>query len=192
MSAPQPPSTNRRALAIAVGVVVFVLLVAAAFLGGGGGSPGSPTFPPIGATTRPAGAAAASTQAAIAEALAGVNLQLEVFASPYRPAESARLSTAPRLVVRAVIPDDPDHGLIVIYEFLSTADATSAAQEQAAYVASGVGRVQFTPDTQFTIRVVGSTVVFYDWAAANSPDPAKAQAVSTALETLGFGVPVPG
>jgi hypothetical protein len=191
MTAAQGPSANRRALAIAVAVVVFVLLIAAAVLGGGGGSPGSPTFPPVGATTRPAGAAAASTQAAIAEALSGVNLQLEVFASPYRPAESASLSTAPRLVVRAVIPDDPNHGLIVIYEFLSTADATSAAQEQASYVASGVGRVQFTPDTQFTIRVVGSTVVFYDWATANSPDEAKAKAVSTALETLGFGVPVP-
>jgi hypothetical protein len=95
-------------------------------------------------------------------------------------------------VVRAIIPDDPTHGLIVIYEFLSTGDATSAGQEQAAYVASGVGRVQFTPDTQFTIRVVGSTVVFYDWAAANSPDAAKAKAVSTALETLGFSVPIPG
>jgi hypothetical protein len=94
-------------------------------------------------------------------------------------------------VIRAIIPGDPDHGRIVIYEFLSTADATTAAQEQASYVASGVGRVQFTPDTQFTLRVDGSTVVFYSWAAANSPDPTRAAAVATALGTVGFKVDVP-
>jgi hypothetical protein len=184
------PAANRRALAIAV-IVVVILVIVAAFVAGKAGAPGAPTFPPVGATTPPAGAAAAATRGDIAAALAGQNLQLEDLASPYRPAESARFATAPRLVVRAIIPSDPDHGRIVIYEFLSTADATSAAQEQAAYLASGVGRVQFTPDTQFTLRVDGSTVVFYSWAAANSPDPAKAAAVATALGTVGFGVPVP-
>jgi hypothetical protein len=189
MSGNRAPA-NRRALAIAI-IVVVILVIAAAFVAGKAGAPGAPTFPPVGATTPPAGPAAAATRADIAAALAAENLQLEDRASPYRPAVSARLATARRLVVRAIIPSDPDHGRIVIYEFLSTGDATSAAQEQAAYLASGVGRVQFTPDTQFTLRVVGSTVVFYSWAAANSPDVAKASAVSTALQTLGFGVPVP-
>lgn len=183
-------SANRRALAIAV-IVVVIVVIAAAFVAGRAGAPGAPTFPPAGATTPPAGPAAVATRSDIAAALAAQSLQLEDLAPPYRPAESARLATAPRIVVRAIIPNDPDHGRIVIYEFLSTGDATSAAQEQAAYLASGVGRVQFTPDTQFILRVVGSTVVFYSWAVANSPDLAKATAVSTALQTLGFGVPVP-
>lgn len=191
MSSGPGPSANRRALAIAVGIVA-VLVIVAAFVAGQAAAPGRPTFPPVGATTPPAGAAAAATRSQVAEALAGVGLQVEDEQSPFRPAESARLSTAPRIVVRAVIPNDPDHGRIVIYEFLSTADATTAAQEQATYLASGVGRVQFTPDTQFTLRVVGSTVVFYAWAAANSPDQARAKAVATALATLGFEVPVPG
>jgi hypothetical protein len=183
-------SANRRALPIAV-IVVVVLVIVAAFVVGKSAAPGSPTFPPVGATTPPAGAAAAATRSDVATALAGVSLQVEDLSTPYRPAESPRLAAAPRLVIRAIIPDDPDHGRIVIYEFLSTADATAAAQEQAAYLASGVGRVQFTPDTQFSLRVVGSTVVFYAWANANSPDPARATAISTALQTVGFGVPVP-
>lgn len=185
------PSANRRALVIAVGIVA-VLVIVAAFIAGKAAAPGSPTFPPVGATTPPAGAAAAATRSDVAAALAAVGLQVEDEQAPFRPAESARLTMAPRLVIRAVIPTDPDHGRIVIYEFLSTADATAAAQEQAAYLASGVGRVQFTPDTQFTLRVVGPTVVFYAWAAANSPDQVRAKAVETALATLGFEVPVPG
>lgn len=191
MSADRRPSADRRALAIAV-IAVVILVIVAAVVAGKAGAPGTPTFPPLGATTPPAGPAAASTRSDVATALAGVSLQIEDLTTPYRPAEAPRVAAAPRLVIRAVIPNDPDHGRIVIYEFLSTTDATSAAQEQATYLASGVGRVQFTPDTQFTLRVVGSTVVFYSWAVANSPDPTQATAVSTALETLGFGVPVPG
>jgi hypothetical protein len=190
MSAPRRVSANRRALVIAI-VVVAVLVVAAAFVAGKAAAPGSPTFPPFGATTPPAGAAAASTRSDIATALAAVGLQVEDVATPFRPAEAPRVAAAPRLVIRAVIPNDPDHGRIVIYEFLSNPDATSAAQEQAAYLASGVGRVQFTPDTKFTLRVVGSTVVFYAWAEANSPDPTRAAAVATALGSVGFEVQVP-
>jgi hypothetical protein len=183
-------SANRRALAIAI-VVVAIVVIAAAFVAGKAAAPGSPTFPPFGATTPPAGAAAASTRSDVAAALSAVGLQVEDVATPFRPAEAPRVAAAPKLVIRAVIPGDPDHGRIVIYEFLSTPDATSAAQEQATYLASGVGRVQFTPDTQFTLRVVGQTVVFYYWAAANSPDPTRAAAVAAVLGTVGFEVAVP-
>ncbi|MBI3746433.1 MAG: hypothetical protein HY264_07935 [Chloroflexi bacterium] len=191
MSAEPRALATRRALVIAI-VVVVLLVIGAAFVAGPAVAPSAPTFPPAGATTPPAGAAAAATRGDIAAALAAVGLQVEDIRAPYRPAESARLTTAPRVVIRAVIPNDPDHGRIVIYEFLSTADATAAANEQAVYLASGVGRVQFTPDTQFTVRVVGSTVVFYAWSAAGSPDATRAGAVATALATLGFAVPVSG
>jgi hypothetical protein len=190
MSGERLPSANRRALAIAILVVVVLLIIGAAFAGKVA-APGNQTFPPVGASTGPAGDAAQGTRASIAAALGAANLQVEDVQTAYRPAESPRLAAAARLVIRAVIPDDPDHGRIVIYEFPNSADATAAAQEQATYLASGVGRVQFPTDTQFTLRVVGATVVFYDWSAANSHDPTRAAVVSTALETLGFPVAVP-
>ncbi len=182
-------SPNRRALLISV-VVVVGLLAVAAFVGGPGPAPGSPTFPPVGSTTRPAGAAALATRADVAAALGAVGLQVEDAAAAYRPAESARFASAPRLVLRAILPDDPDHGRIVIYEFLSPAEATSAADEQAAYVGSGVGRVQFLPDTRITLRVVGSTAIFFAWSPDSSPDP-RTSTIGTALATLGLAVTIP-
>jgi len=190
--AADPPrrSPNRRALMFTIGVVV-VALVLATLAAGPVAAPGSATFPPLGASPAAAGAAAAATRSSVVSALAAVGLQAEDVSLPYRPAEAARLAGTARIVLRAVIPGDPDHGRVVIYEFRGTADATAAAQEQAAYVTSGVGLVQFPPDTQFVIRVVGPTVLFHAWSAANSPDISRAAAVGTALETLGFGVPGP-
>lgn len=190
--AADPPrrSPNRRALMFTIGVVVGALVLAT-LAAGPMAAPGSATFPPLGASPAAAGTAAAATRSSVVSALAAVGLQAEDVSSPYRPAEAARLAGTARIVLRAVIPGDPDHGRILIYEFRSTADATAAAQEQAAYAGSGVGLVQFPPDTHFVIRVVGPTVVFYAWSAANSPDISRAAAVGTALETLGFGVPGP-
>jgi len=183
------PSPNRRALAVTA-VVVLALMVAAALIRGGGTQPGAPTFPPVGTTTGPAGAAAAATRADVVRALAAQGLQSEAVSRPYRPAEAAALATAPRIILRAILPDDPDRGLIVVYELSSPMAATSAAQEQATYLASGIGRVQFPPDAKFVIRVVGSTVVFFTWSQANAPDPRTAT-IAVALESLGLGVPVP-
>jgi hypothetical protein len=187
-SAPRAGAPNRRALGIAT-VVVLALIVVAALVGGGQ-TPGSATFPPAGATSGPAGGVAAATRGDVIRALSGQGLQAEDTAAPYRPAEAPGLATAPRIVVRAILPDDPDHGLIVIYELSSPAAANAAAEEEAAYIASGVGRVQFPNDARFVIRVVGSTVVFFTWSPANSPD-ARTAAIGTALETLGSGIEVP-
>lgn len=183
------PSANRRALAIAVVAVVSLLIVAA--LASGAATPsGTPTFPPAGATAGPAGSLAAATTAAVALALAARGLQSEPATRPYRPAEAPQFATAPRAVLRAILPDDPDHGLIVVYEFLGPAAAAEAASEQAAYIASGIGRVQFPPDARFLLRVVGSTAVFFSWSPANSSDP-RIESIPVALETVGAGVPIP-
>lgn len=184
------PSANRKALVITLASVVALLLVVA-LASGRVAAPGAPTFPPVGATTAPAGPAAASTRAALADALRAQGLQLEDVVTAYRPAEAPHVAAAPRLVVRVIVPSDPDHGRILIYEFRDTGAATVAAQEQAAYVSSGVGRVQFPPQTQFTLRVVGSTVVFYAYSTADVPDPDRASGIATALAGLGFEVPVP-
>jgi hypothetical protein len=183
------PSANRRAIAIAVIAVVGIVVIVA--LAGGAGSPGAATFPPAGATTRSAGSAAAATRADVIRALAGQGLQAEDSVTPYRPAEAPGFATAARIVVRAILPEDPEHGLIVIYEFENPAVATTAADEQAAYVASGVGRVQFLTGSRFVIRVVGSTAIFFTWSPASSPDAGMAS-IAGALETLGLPVPVAG
>jgi hypothetical protein len=98
---------------------------------------------------------------------------------------------APREVVQVLLPGDPDHGYISIYEFSDGAAAEAAARAQADYVGSPIGRVQFPPDSQFTIRVVGPTVVFHAYSPANSSDPGAAR-IPVDLATLGSGVDVPG
>lgn len=192
--APEPsdegPSPNRRALAIA-GIAVLLIVAVVALVGGTAGRPGDPTFPPVGVTPGPAGSVAAATRGEVVRALAVQGLQAEDAARSYRPAEAPEFATAPRLVVRAILPEDPDHGRIVIYEFASPPAATSAAASQAVYLASGVGRVQFPPDARFVLRVVGATAVFFTWSPAGSRDARTAQ-IGTALETLGLGVAIPG
>ncbi len=183
------PGSNRRALAIAV-VGVLGLAVVAALASGSARPPGAPTFPPVGATAMPPGNSAAATRTDVVRALAAQGLLSEDGTRPYRPAEAPRLATAGRSILRAILPEDPDHGLIVIYEFSSPAIATAAAREQAAYVASGVGRVQFPPYTRFIIRVVGATAVFFSWSPANSPD-ARTESIPAALESIGTGMPIP-
>ena len=172
-----------------------VMVVAAALVAACGVSEprGDPvTFPP-----RTFGAAGSPTpameraRAEIAGALGAVGILLDEPQAPYRPAEAARFGAAPRTVVRAVLPDDLTRGLISIYGFTDSATAVQAAREQAAYVGSPVGRVQFPTGTQFTIRQLDSTVIFYGEVTGASPD-AQAADVAEALRTLGEAVPVPG
>jgi len=182
-------SVDRRAVGIAFVAVLAIVVIAA--LVGGATPPAGATFPPAGATTGSAGGSAAVTRGDVVRALAAQGIQVEDLTRPYRPAEGAAFATAPRIVIRAILPDDPDHGLIVIYEFADPAAAWAAAEEQAAYIASGVGRVQFPNDARFVIRVVGSTAVFFNWSPAGSSD-ARTASIATALESLGQGVTVPG
>lgn len=158
------------------------------------GGPSGPrvTYPPIGATTPPVGGAAAQARQAVTSALGAVGYQVGDAVQAYRPAEGARLAGAARTVVSVLLATDPDHGRIVIYELATPGDAQTAAEEQADYVASGVGRVQFPSGTRFVIRVVGAAVVFFAWSAENTTDPEAMAAVADALATIGSGVAVPG
>jgi hypothetical protein len=110
---------------------------------------------------------------------------------PYRPAEAPTLTTAPRAVYQVILPDDPGAGYVVIYELPDVASAQAAAQEQAAYLASGPGRVQTPIGTRHVIRVLGPTVVLHSWHLDAATDP-RAPEIPAALETLGTGVDVPG
>ena len=168
--------------------IVLALILAGC---GAGASVDRPaTFPPTTFGPGEAGADVAATRAELARALGTLSLQLDDPQVPHRPAESPTFAAAPRAVFQVVLPDDPGHGFVSVYEFADEATAAAAGQEQAAYIASGPGRVQFVPDSRFVIRQVGRTVVFFAWSPLNSPDPRTAD-IQKALETVGAGIPIP-
>ena len=175
-----------RRLALAA---AFILALATAACGGTNGTP-IPTFPPASFGTGSTSAAALETRRLVTVALSAEGILAEVPPVVYRPAESPALAQAPRLVVQAELPDDLQHGYIVIYEFRDATTADGAAREQAEYVASGIGFVQFPPDAKFVIRTVGATVIFFSWSPANSPDE-RTPKIASALETVGTGIPIP-
>jgi hypothetical protein len=148
------------------------------------------TYPPGSAVPdRPVSAAVVQTRAAIAAVLGERRITLSDSQAPYRPAEAPLLATAPRAVYQAWLPEDPDKGLIVVYEFRDPGRAAEAAAEQQRYLATGPGRVQSPEGTVHVIRGVGTTVIVYDWLPAAANDP-TAPDIQAALETLGIGYPV--
>ena len=134
--------------------------------------------------------AVADTRRLVVDALAHDGLTLQDATQPFRPPESPSMADAARGIFQVVLPDDPNHGYLVIYAFRDAATAATAAADQAAYIGSGPGRVQFPPDTQSVIRQVDTTVIVYSWSPANSTD-AHAASIATDLATIGLEVPIP-
>jgi hypothetical protein len=149
------------------------------------------TFPPPGATTAPAGVAAEATVRQVIAAAGAKGVAVRPADRPYRPPEGPLLAAAPRTVLQASIPNDPEHGYVVVYELGGATAAANAAADEAAYIASGPGRVQFTPDTRYVLRVVGSTVVFFHWSPGTSP-ATQLSDLAAGLATLGDAVAIPG
>jgi hypothetical protein len=137
----------------------------------------------------PVGDQATSTISAVTGALAAVGLQTVPNSRTYRPPEGPLLAAARRATVQATLAEDPGHGFIVVYALATPAAAQEAADDQASYIASGVGRVQFAPDAHFVLRVIGSTVVFFWWSPGASLD-ARTSLIEEALGTLGSAVEV--
>ena len=135
-------------------------------------------------------AAVGQTRAAIAAALAPHRLQLDDADTPFRPSESRLTSDAPRAVFQVVLPQDPDGGHIVVYEFRDAASAVDAGNDLAGYLGTGNGRVAYPLDAQHSIRQVGTTLIFYTWSPSTSPDPGSPQ-IAEALGTLGIGFAPP-
>ena len=129
------------------------------------------------------------TRIELVRALGGHNLVLTDSQAPVRPAEAPLLAAAPRAVYQVILPKDPSHGFIVVYEFPDPARAAAAAAEEQAYLATGPARVQTPLGTVSIIRQVGSTVIVYNWLPQGSTDD-TAPGIQAALETLGVGFPV--
>jgi hypothetical protein len=180
---------TRRAIALAwLALAALATLTAGCGIGASGTAGSFPVEsvgPSIGTT-----AAVAETRAAIATVLAAKSLQLDDPKVPFRPPESLAFAAAPRGVYQVLLPQDPNHGFVSVYEFPDASSAATAGNEQADYVGGGPGRVLFPLDTRFVIRQVGTTIVFYTWSPANSPDP-RTPDIQAALETLGTAIAVP-
>lgn len=167
----------RRALLLATLIASFV---------GCANEPTTTYLPPGG----PAGARTDPTEALVVAALAGVGLPAAEATLPYRPPEGALLANAPRTVIQVTLPDDPNHGFVVIYALPSTQAADAAAEEQASFITSNRGG-NFPKTARFSLRVVGSTVVFFMWVPDTAIDPRTRQ-IEEALLGVGSEVPVPG
>ncbi|HET7726133.1 MAG TPA: hypothetical protein VFK54_02295 [Candidatus Limnocylindrales bacterium] len=176
-------------VALAIGGLVVMLGAIVVTLVSPPGAGSGPGTTPAAATPATSGDAARRAARQAIAALGTQGLQVVEPRSAYRPAESPTLYAAPRLVLQAVLPDDPDSGQFVIYELPSIADAAAAGDELARYVESGVGRVQFPADARFVLRRIGPTLVFFTWSPTNDADPRTGD-VAVALETIGEGIPV--
>ena len=137
-----------------------------------------------------AGGATATTVGAIQAALSSVAVQVGDSQTAFRPPESGRLRSAPRTVLHAVLPDQPDAGFIVVYEFPDAAAATDAGNEEAGYLGTGPALVEAPLGTQYVLRALGPTLIVFPWLPSASSDPTASQ-IAAALGTIGIGFAVP-
>ncbi len=157
----------------------------------GTASPAGPTYPI--ATPAPMASitpAVAVTRAELVRVLGEQNLVLSDPQVPYRPAEGPALAATPRAIYQVVLPDEPTHGYIAVYDLADQQRAAAAGADQAAYLASGPGKVQTPIGTRHVIRQLGPTIVLYSWNPDGADDP-RTPDIQVALETLGTGIPVP-
>jgi hypothetical protein len=148
--------------------------------------------PPPGSTPGAPGDAGVATKQLVIGALSAAGVPAADSTRPYRPSETPVLIGAARSVIQAQLANDPDHGFIVIYSFPSAVAAENAAFDQAAYVASPAGGIQFPPGSHFVIRILDTAVVFFTWSPGTSPDVEGQQRVEDALSALGIAVPISG
>ncbi len=111
-----------------------------------------------------------ATRAELVRALGQHNLVLSdtQVAGPARRVAAA-VRRRPRAVYQVILPKDPTHGYIVVYEFPDSARAAAAAAEEQAYLATGPGRVQTPQGTVTVIRQLGTSVILYSWLPGPRP-----------------------
>lgn len=170
-------------------MALFALAIAMTLVACAGGGTTRTTFPPIGSTPQPVGDAAAATRQRLMGVLAPAGFAVREAVAAYRPAEGPLLAAAPRTILEVPLTDDPEPARILIYAFPSPEAAAAAAEDHAAYLRSGTGGINVAPGTEFVIQVVNSTVVYFTWLSAGSPDAGTAR-IAQALASIGESVPV--
>jgi hypothetical protein len=181
--------TSPRRLA-AVAVVGLAALIGLAGCGVGANSnPASFPVASVGPSAAVTGATA-QTRGVIAAALSSVAVQFGDATRPYRPPESSRLRDAARAVYQVVLPDQPEGGFILVYEFSDATAAVDAGNEEAGFLGTGPARVNFPRDAQHVLRQVGPTLILFSWSPSDA-DAAAEGSVASALGTIGIGFTVP-
>jgi hypothetical protein len=130
------------------------------------------------------------TRAEIERALGAAGLSISDARVPYQPPAPPDFSTASKAVFQVVLPADPDHGFIVVYEFRDQATAATAGRELATYLATGYGRTQFPLDARHVVRQLQTTLILFSWSPANSPDPNTGK-IFDALQAVGTPIDIP-
>jgi len=174
-------------IARALGLIAIVVVVAGCW-----GAGLQPQAVPTGETPSPSTSAAMeAARLQLEGALRAGGISLVPATDPYRPPESAALAVAPRLVLVATLPGDPDQGRIVVYDLGDPQSAYVAAREMAAYLATGPGRVQLPTDARVALRLLGETVILTAWSPGRATDPAAGERMLTILGGVGESVPIP-
>jgi hypothetical protein len=172
-----------------LGLVAVTLLVSIAACT----SPDRPTVQadevPLPTPLRSFDSVVAGTVDQLQAAVATVGSRLEVPASAYRPSEPASLLQVPRAVLRAELADTDD-GYVVIYDAGERGAAQDRAADLADYLGSGFGQTNFPADTQFSVSVLGDTVIFTSRSSRRSDDAQRAEEVFDAIAGVGDSVEV--
>ena len=161
-------------------LVLGALLILAQVLGIGAGPGTTPT-------QASGGQAARLTHDLVIRALGEASFQVQDPPNDYRPGESPELYSVPRGLVQVIIPSEPRGEFVVIYELPSANEADRVGREFAAYLGGGPGAIQYPRDSQFVLRRVGPTLMFFAWSPSVSPDPRVAE-LAAVLGTIGTPV----
>lgn len=168
------------AMLAGLGILAGLVLILLQVLGVGMGV----VVPGVNTSPAPAGSAAALTHDRVALALEGASFQVQDPSTAFRTGETGTLLGTPRRLIQAVIPGDPVHAIVVIYEFADANAADAAGHEFWTYLHSGTGAIGYPQDAQFVLRRMGATLIFFPWSPTVSPDPAVARMASV-LSALG-------
>ena len=182
-----------RGTVLALVVAAAVGAAACAPTGDGGGADGPAITYPTSSDPAPVAdsPAVAATRAEIVRALGDHSLVLQDPQTAFRPAEGPALAGSPRALYQVILPDEPGGGYIVVYELRDVPSAAAAGADQAAYLASGPGRVQTPIGTRHILRQLGSTLILYSWNPDGATDE-RTPEIQAALETIGTPIPIPG
>jgi hypothetical protein len=164
----------------ALGLLAGVVIIALELLGIGV----NVVVPGVNASLAPAGSAAALTHGRVSAALQDAGFVVQDPTTAYRPGETATLLSTPRRLIQAVIPADPTHGYVVVYEFADPNAADAAGREFDAWLHSGTGGIGYPRDAPFVLRRMGQTLIFFTWSPTVSPDADVARLAAT-LSALG-------
>jgi hypothetical protein len=164
----------------AVGLLAGVVIIVLQVLGIGV----NVVVPGVNASVAPAGTAAALSHDRVALALQDAGFVVQDPNVAYRPGETPTLLGTPRRLIQAVIPADPTHGYVIVYEFADANAADAAGKEFDAWLHSGTGGIGYPRDSQFVIRRMGQTLIFFTYSPSVSPDPDVAKLAAT-LGALG-------